>query len=90
MYVDKHEMCIRDSHGSAQQIFVFINSAGFYTGHNVIVAEIINNVFNIQLGSAGHFCPLIQAVQLFALSAVDAAANYFIIKDFFQPWDNCG
>ena len=77
-------------HGSAQQVFVFVNSVGLYAGNDIIVAEFIHHVQNIQLGSAAELRPLFQAVQFFFLSAVDADTDDLIIEVFLQPGDNGG
>ena len=78
------------SHGSSQQIFVFVYGACLYTRHNIIVAKFIDDIFNVEFGSSGKFCSLVQSIQFCALSAVDAAADYFIIKGFLQPWNQRG
>ena len=71
-------MCIRDRY-----------STGLYTWHDIVFTEIIYDVFNIQLGSTGKFGSLIQTIQFVTLSAVYTAADNFVIKCFFQPWDQC-
>ena len=79
----------RTCHRSSEQIFVFIYSTGLYTWHDIVFTEIIYDVFNIQLGSTGKFGSLIQTIQFVTLSAVYTAADNFVIKCFFQPWDQC-
>ena len=61
-----------------------------YTGNNIIITEFIDNVFNIQLGSAASLCSLFQSVQLLCLSAVDADADNFIVKILLQPGNDSG
>ena len=61
-----------------------------YTGNNIIITEFIDNVFNIQLGSAASLCSLFQTVQLLCLSAVYADADNFIVKILLQPGNDSG
>ena len=37
----------RPGHGSAKQIFIFVNSVSLYTRHDIIVAEIVYQVFDV-------------------------------------------
>ena len=34
-------------HGSAQQIFVLVDGAGFYAGHDKVIAELVHDILNI-------------------------------------------
>ena len=61
-----------------------------YTGNDIIITEFIDNVFDIQLGSAAGLCSLFQAVQLLCLSAVHADADYFVVKILLQPGNDSG
>ena len=36
-------------HGSSKQIFIFIDSSRLHAGNNVVIAEIVYNIFNIKL-----------------------------------------
>ena len=69
-------------HGGSQQIFVLVNSAAHDAGNDVVLCEFIGDVLNVQFGSTGELCALLQSVQLFLLSAVDAAADDFVIIGF--------
>ena len=79
----------RPCHGSAEQILVFINGVCLHAGHHVFVAEFIYNVQYVELGCAAEFGALFQTVQFFFLAAVDADTDYFIVKIFFQPRNDC-
>ena len=61
-----------------------------YTGNNIIITEFIDNVFNIQLGSAASLCSLFQTVQLLCLSAVDTDTDNFVVKILLQPGNDSG
>ena len=37
----------RTGHGGSEQIFVLVYSACLYAWHDVVVAEIINDIFNV-------------------------------------------
>ena len=75
----------RTSHCCAEQIFVLIDSTGLYARHNVVFAELIHDIFNVELACAGHLCALFQSVQFFPLPTVNAAADDVVVKCFFQP-----
>ena len=60
------------------------------TGNNIIITEFIDNVFNIQLGSAAGLGSLFQTVELLCLSAVYADADNFIVKILLQPGNDSG
>ena len=75
----------RAGHGCPQQIFVFINRARFHTGHDVLIAKLIYDIFNIQLWCTRELSPLFEPVQFFSLSTIDTAADHFIVKIFLQP-----
>ena len=72
----------RSCHGSAEQILVFIDSVCLYAGNDVIVTEFVDDVFDVQLGSAAGLCALLKSVKLLSLSAVNADTDNFIIKVF--------
>ncbi len=51
---DFHEL-LRDHgscHGSAEQIFILIDSVRLYAGNDVLITELIDHIFNIKLGCA--------------------------------------
>ena len=77
-------------HGSTKQVLVFIYCAGLHTGHHIFVAKFINNVFNVQFGSAAGLCTFLQAVQFFRLTAVNADTDNLVVKIFLQPGDDGG
>ena len=51
-----------------------------YAGYDVLVTELVDYVFNVELGSTTEFCALLQAVQFLCLTAVDADADNFIVE----------
>jgi hypothetical protein len=55
------------------------------TGNNIIITEFIDNVFNIQLGSAAGLGSLFQTVELLCLSTVDTDTDNFVVKILLQP-----
>ena len=58
------------------------------TGNNIIITEFIDNIFNIQLGSAAGLGSFFQTVQFLCLSAVDTDTDNFVVEILLQP-GNC-
>ena len=58
---DLYQLCSdrRSCHSSSHEIFMFVNSTSLYTRHDVVLAKIINNIFNIKLGCSGKLCTLL-------------------------------
>ena len=74
----------------AQEI-IFIDSAGFHSGDDIVVNIFICQVQNIQLGSAGFQRFFLQTVQFSSLSDVSGHSNNFrIVVVLFQPGDDDG
>ena len=70
----------RSCHGSTEQILVLIDSVCLNTGNDVVVTELVNDIFNVELGSTAGLCSFFQTVQLFCLSTVYTDTDNFIIK----------
>ena len=74
----------------AQQI-VFIDSARFHTGNDIVIHIFIRQIQDIELGRTGLLCLLFQALELIRLSHIAGNGNDFaVVVVFLQPRDDDG
>ena len=80
----------RPGHGSPQEIFILIHSPCLDTGYHILIAELVCDILNIELGSPAGYSPLLQPVQLFLLPAVHTDTDNLIVEILLQPGDDGG
>ncbi len=72
----------RPGHRGAEQVFILVDSACKNARHDVIVAEFVDDVHNMEAGSAAGDGALTETVEFFFLAAVDAAADDVVVVIF--------
>ena len=73
----------------AQQI-LFVLGAGLESGEDILVNELVGEVFDVELGSAGFESLFFQTVKLVALTNVSGYGDNFTAVVLLQPGDNDG
>ena len=48
----------RTCHRGSEQVFILVDSVSLYAWYDIVIAEIINDILDIELGSTGQFRPL--------------------------------
>ena len=81
----------RTRHRGTEQVAVLIDSACLHTRHNEVIAEVVDNVFNVKLGGSAGFRAFFQPVEFLFLTDVHAAADDLVVKCLLQPRNHgCG
>ena len=78
----------RTRHGSAEQIFVFIDSVRLDAGRDVFIAEFIRHIEDVKLVRTAVLRALLEVIELFFLADVDADADDVVVEVLLQPRDD--